>query len=173
MERIMKVLILSGLACLLMACSETGSDPTTNNTTQNLSRPGQNAHIEVKKVKRVVVGRNIFGQPTVSMALRTNSHYTFEVTLLRANMKAGYTVYSERFSHPEVLLSTNLYGNSFIQSQEHPTAVSLTIAEITDQEALFHLSGTLVNPETGGYLTVLPSVLSVRGAYLKELIAGQ
>ncbi|CAI8814244.1 hypothetical protein [Pseudomonas zeae] len=173
MERIVKVLTLSGLACLLMACNETGNAPGTISGQQNLNSQAQKTYIEATRVKRVVAGRNILGEPTVSMVLRTNSRYTFEVTLLRANIQAGYSVYSERFSHPEVLLSTNLHGNRFLQSDVHPTAVSLKIDALTDQEAVIYLAGTLVNPDTGGYLTVLPSVFSVQGPYLKELLAGQ
>ncbi len=85
----------------------------------------------------------------------------------------GYSVNSESFSRPEILLSTLWHGSRFIQSDQHRTTVSLTIGSITDREAVIHLSGTLVNPATGGYLTLSPSIITVQGAHLKVLVAEQ
>ncbi|MHC8346693.1 hypothetical protein [Pseudomonas sp. RT6P73] len=174
MERIGKLMIITGLAYLLISCSDKEDNLAVHYGDPNLSPASglrQTTQINVKYVKRVMAARNIIGQPTASIVLGSNSRNHFELTLLRSNIKEGYTVRSDRFSHPEVLLSTNWYGNRFIQSDQHPTAVSLTIGEITPEQAVLYLSATLVDPSTGGYLTLSPSMITVRGAHLRQLIA--
>ncbi|MHC8403364.1 hypothetical protein ACYZTX_29015 [Pseudomonas sp. MDT1-17] len=175
MECIGKVLALIGLACVLMACSDTENNSAVMSGDTTLSRPvlnpGERVGINVKQVKRVVSKRNILGESTVSIVMGSNSPNLFELTLLRSNIRTGYSVNSERFSRPEILLSTLWYGSRFIQSNQHRTAVNLTMESINSQEAVIHVSGTLVNPATGEYLTLSPSIISVQGAYLKELVA--
>ncbi|WP_414925764.1 hypothetical protein [Pseudomonas zeae] len=133
----------------------------------------QTATVHLKKAKRTIAGRNFDGEPTISLALGSNSRNHFELTLLRANLKEGYTVNSARLSRPEVLLSTQWYGTRYEQSVNHLTHVSLEITSLTEQEAVIVVSGTLVNPESGAHLTVSPSTISIRGAHLKQLLAGQ
>ena len=95
----------------------------------------------------MVSGRNALGEPTVSIVVGANSRNLFELILLRSNIHVGYAVNSERFSRQEIVLSTHWHGNRFIQSDQHRTAVSLTVSS---QEAVIYLSGKLVNPVMGG-----------------------
>jgi hypothetical protein len=169
-----KALALTGLVSVLMACGETEHEPAVQHG-DPLNRPvlnsGERLGIHVKQVQRVVSGRNLLGEPTVSIVLGANSRNLFELTLLRSNIHTGYTVSSECFSRPEILLSGNWQGNRFLQSDQHRTAVNLTMGAITSQEAVLYLSATRVNPATGGYLTFSPSYISVQGDYLKVLVA--
>lgn len=177
MERSRKILALIGLAYGLMACREAENDPPVKSEYSSFNRPvlnpGEREIIHLKQVKRVVCGRNILGDPTVSIVVGSNSRNYFDLTLLRSNIKMGYSVNSENFSHPEILLSTHWHGSRFLQSDQHRTAVSLTIGSITSREAVLYLSATLVNPQTGGYLTLSPSIITVQGADLKKLVAEQ
>ncbi len=175
MKRLAKLIILTALAYGLAACHETGCDSAARQAQLNSIHPvsgfQQSAPFRVEQVKRIEARRNIIGQPTIAMVLGANNQNLFEVTLLHSNVQEGYTVHSERFSHPEILLTTQWCGSRFEQSADYSTLVSLTIGAITAKRALIYLSGTLVNPTTGEFVTLSPSIITVQGAHLKELLS--
>lgn len=164
MERIGKALTLTCLVYLLMACN----DPPL----QGLE-PRKSVGASHQQVKRVAGEYNAEGQPTVFLLLGAGRQNLLDVYLLRANIREGYTVQSLSFNRPEIELRAQWKGGRFIQSTEHSTEVNLTIRTLTPDEAVIEVSATLVNPVTGGYLTLPSSSVRVQGAHLQALIADQ
>ena len=172
MERIGKVITLTALAYLLMACSEPDSyfSVKTSRSEQSLE---EGFGVNLKQVKQVEAGFDSNGQPTVTIVIGSNRRSFFEVTLLRSNVKEGYTVHSRSLDHPDVMLSAVWNGDRYIQSSGHATSANLKIHSITPDKAVIYISGTLVNPTTHGFLILSPSMIRVQGEFLNQLLADQ
>lgn len=172
MEGIGKITAITALAYWLTACSEPQS-----HLSSKPSRPVQPLEegygVSFKQVQEVKSGYNAQGQPTVAIVLGANSRNSFEVILLRSNIKAGYAVQSRSVDHPEIMLSAEWDGDRYIQSAEHATSANLKIRSLTPEKAVIYVSGTLVNPSTSGLLTLSSSMVWVQGEFLEELLAEQ
>lgn len=75
------------------------------------------------------------------------------------------------YSHPEIELITRWKnGDLFTQSTQFPTSVELTIVSMSPEAAVLSFSALLVNAATGGYVRLSPSLITVTGKDLEELI---
>lgn len=112
--------------------------------------------MSVKQVKRVLSGVNSVGEPAVSILIGSRRNHLFDITLLRSNIRPGYSVRSISYSHPEIELMTRWNGELFTQSTQFPTSVELTIQSLTPNAAVLSFSALLVNAVTGGYVRLSP-----------------
>ena len=159
------------LAYLLAAFTDQATVPAAKRTEASTELElFDSIDIPIWQVKRVVRGVNTDGERIISILLGSSDCKLFDVSILRSNFREGYTVQSHSYNHSEIMMRAGWHGDRFVQSTKHPTVVSLTIQSITAKEAVFFISGTLVNPVTGNYITLPPSVFKVYGTYFKALL---
>lgn len=175
MERFQTRLAVLGLTCFLTGCTDLESpfsQKGISRVNNQVPNEAQSRRISIKQVSRVVRGVNSAGQPTVSILVDSNNCHPFDITLLRSNIRTGYTVHSQSYSHPEIELMTRWSGGQFTQSRNFPTTVVLNIQSLTQKEAVLSFSGLLVNEATGSYVRLAPSQVALTGKHLEEFLVG-
>ena len=172
-----RMIALAVLTSWLMACSDTESKPSLSKSNLSVSRKidvlGERFGFSIKQVEKVESSLNENGEQTVSVTIGSSRQNTFTLNLLRTNVKKGYSAQSKQSDNPEIVLSALWDGDQYIQSERHDTVVNLKVRSVTPKTAVILVSGTLVNPATGGYLKLNTSMLRVEGDCLKELLSGQ
>ncbi|CAI8757617.1 hypothetical protein [Pseudomonas zeae] len=175
MDRYPTGLLTLSLALCFSGCTEIESPspqptlPSASNSFSN-NKITQPSPVSVKQVKRVLSGVNSLGQPSVSILVGSSKNQLFDITLLRSNIRPGYSVHSLSYSHPEIEIMTRWNGDLFTQSTKFPTSVELTIQSVSPQAAVLSFSSLLVNASTGGYVRLSPSLVTLTGKNLEELL---
>ncbi|MUK40971.1 hypothetical protein GNP61_05295 [Aliivibrio fischeri] len=85
--------------------------------------------------------------PAVVISLQQDDNNFCEITLLRSDVKQGFSTTLDQKNAENLNASCNINGNYFVQSSKHPTEISIQIDRLdkTKKEAEFKVSLKLIN----------------------------
>lgn len=129
--------------------------------------------LTVSKVQRVTdFDFTLNESPAVSIAIGPDGENYFDLTLYRSNVKSGYAASSKSKNNSAISIEATWSGKNFVQSSKHSTMVSVQVVSIdtANKVANLKVSAVLVNPQTGNFLQLSNSKITVSGQSFINLI---
>ncbi|CAM2799854.1 Lipoprotein [Vibrio neptunius] len=131
-----------------------------------------NEQFKVNSVTASDFAYTMANQPAVDLQLQQSENNFCQITLLRSNVKEGFTASLKQQSTGSLSSSCYWNGNLYIQSSKHPTIANLKINKIdeTNQSASFTTSLKLVNNKTlDSYFEIKDVTFTVAGQQYTNL----
>jgi len=112
-------------------------------------------------------------KPAVSIISCIDKENSTEITLLRSNIKEGYSIDSKRRDKYKILSATATYdGNMYDQSERHDTSLNFTIQSLDQKTktAVIIYSGKFIDTKSlSKYLYIPPTTLTITGKNFDNL----